>query len=433
MTPRLSVLAGMVVGIGIIPASALSAGFQISEQSVTGLGRAFAGSGVAGDDVSDFFYTPAALMLEQDRQFQLGVTFISPSAQFSNQGSTQRLTTPAGPVTVPSRGPDADGGESALVPNLFYTFPSENRWRFGFGITAPFGLSTNYDSQWVGRYHALKSELKTIDLNPAVGYRVNETVSIGAGLSIQQGEVELSTAQFLGPGTPDGRSRVEMDSTSVGWNLGAMFEVSSATRFGVGYRSKVSHDADGDLTLTGTAPVPVKLSAEGSIDLPETVYLSARHEINDRLALLAGARWTKWSRFKELRLEFGGGLPDSVTEENWDDVWMLNLGFNYDTGGGWVVRGGYAYDQSPVPDAAHRTPRIPDTDRNWLTLGASYAMSDSLSIDFAYAHLFTSTSKTNNTVDLVSTAPGAFTDTLVGSWSDTDTDLVGVQITKTWR
>jgi long-chain fatty acid transport protein len=433
MRTRLSVLAGMVVGIGIIPASALSAGFQISEQTVTGLGRAFAGSGVAGDDASDLFYTPAALMLEQDRQFQLGVTFISPSAQFSNQGSTQRLTTPAGPVTVPSRGPDADGGESALVPNLFYTFPSENRWRFGFGITAPFGLSTSYDSQWVGRYHALKSELKTIDLNPAVGYRVNETVSIGAGLSIQQGEVELSQAQFLGPGTPDGRSRVEMDSTSVGWNLGAMFEVSPTTRFGLGYRSKVSHDADGDLTLTGTAPAPVKLSAEGSIDLPETVYLSARHEVNDRLALLAGARWTKWSRFKELRLEFGGGLPDSVTDENWDDVWMLNLGFNYDTGAGWVVRGGYAYDQSPVPDAAHRTPRIPDTDRNWLTLGASYAVSDSLSIDFAYAHLFTSTSKTNNTVDLVSTAPGAFTDTLVGAWSDTDTDLVGVQITKTWR
>ena len=404
------------------------AGFQISEQTVTGLGRAFAGSGVAGDDLSDMFYNPASMALHDERQFQAGLSVLSIDSKFQNQGSTQTLLGSAGPITIPSSGIDDNGGENAVVPNIYYVFPARGAVRYGFSITAPFGLKTQYDSNWVGRYHALTSELKTIDINPAVSFAVNDKVSIGGGISVQFVDATLSQAVFLGLGVPDGRAEITGDNTGFGFNLGIMARTDNDARFGVSFRSKIKQDVEGNLDISGT-PADGRFGAKTTVDLPETIYLHGVAPLSPNWSILGGARWTKWSRFDELRVSFDNGAPDSVTDESWDDSLTLSIGFSYERDNSpWTWRFGFAHDESPVPNAQRRTPRVPDSDRDWFTVGASYRSSDNVSIDFGFAHLEADDAKLTSTVNLVSTAPGLFTDTLVGEYASNSVDILGIQI-----
>lgn len=404
------------------------AGFQISEQTVTGLGRAFAGSGVAGDDLSDMFYNPASMTLHDERQFQAGLSVLSIDSKFQNRGSTQTLLGPTGFSTIPTSGIDDNGGEDAAVPNLYYVFPARGAVRYGVSITAPFGLKTKYDSAWVGRYHALESELKTIDVNPAVSFAVNDKVSIGGGISAQFADATLSQAQFLGPGVPDGRVAVTGDDTSIGFNVGVMVSTENDARFGVSFRSKIKQEVEGNLDISGT-PADGRFGAKATVDLPETVYAHGLVPLSSGWSLLGGARWTNWSRFDELRVTFDNGAPDNVTDESWDDSLTLSIGLSYEPDNSpWTWRFGIAHDESPVPDPQHRTPRVPDSDRDWFTVGASYRSSDNVSIDFGFAHLQADDARLSNTINLVSAAPGLFTDSLVGEYASNSVDILGIQI-----
>ena len=403
----------------LVSSHVYSAGFQISEATVSGLGRAFAGAGVAGDDVSDMFYNPAGMFLAEGRQFQAGLSIIDSKSDFSG-------------TATPLGGPEDDGGETGAVPNFYYVFPESGNLKYGIGITAPFGLATEYDSNWAGRYQAIKSELKTIDINPAIAYKVNDQFSIGAGISLQYAEAELTQARFLGPGVPDGRSKVDGDNWDFGFNLGAMFSPSDSTRFGIGFRSKVSQKVEGDLNVTSpTGATLVAAGAEAEVDLPETVYLGAFHSLNEKVDLLASARWTNWSRFDELRIKFDNGLPDSVTPENWDDSWTLSIGTNYHLNNEWTLRAGYAHDESPVPDE-DRTARIPDSDRDWFTLGASYTPNPNFTVDLGYAHLSGDDATINESTVIAAppAAPAVLASTLVGEY-DGSADIFGIQLQ--WR
>lgn len=403
-------------GLTFISSQVYSAGFQISESTVSGLGRAFAGAGVAGDDVSDMFYNPAGMFLAEGRQVQLGVSLIDSKSKFTG-------------TATPFGGPNDDGGESAAVPNFFYVMPESNNLKYGLSITAPFGLATEYDSNWAGRYQGIRSELTTVDINPALAYRVNNQLALGAGLSVQYADAELTQARFLGVGVPDGKSKIDGDNWDYGFNLGAMFSPSQSTRFGIGFRSKVAQKVDGDLNVTAANGMTiVSAGAEAEVDLPETVYLSAFHSLNSQLDLLASARWTNWSRFEELRIKFDNGLPDSVTPENWDDSWTLSIGANYKVNSQWTLRAGYAHDESPVPDE-DRTVRIPDSDRDWFTVGASYAPNANLTVDFGYAHLSGDDADINEATIIAAppTAPGIVQSSLVGSY-DGSADILGVQL-----
>lgn len=398
-----------------------ASGFQISETSVSGLGRAFAGNGVAGDSISDMFANPAALSMYSGSRIELGAHILDINASFENQGSTTAI---AGVGALPSSGIDSDGGGTSVVPNFFYSQTLSDTLSFGLGVTSPFGLATKYDKNWVGRYAAIKSELITVEVNPAMSYQLSEQLSLGAGISIIQADVELTRAQFLGAGLPDGHVRIEGDDTAVGWNLGALYDLGD-TRLGVGYRAAVDVKPEGSLSIT---PLGINAGAQSKVTLPETAYLSAAHAVTEKLELLGGIRWTGWSSFEELRIQFDNGLPDNVTPENWDDTFTYNVGFNYHVSDSLTYRAGLAYDESPVSDE-FRTARIPDTDRTWLSLGAGLQSSESLKFDFAYARLFTGSETINESTDLVASAPGAVQQNLRGQYSDSDVNILSASLT----
>ncbi|MGH8604506.1 MAG: OmpP1/FadL family transporter, partial [Gammaproteobacteria bacterium] len=241
--------------------AAYGAGFQLGEHSANAIGRSLAGYGVIGDDASAVFFNPAGLVLLDRPTVQNGLFYITSGFEFENQGSRQSL---AG-LSAPSRGIDDDGGRDGLAPSLYALAPLWERVRVALGITAPFGLVTDYDADWVGRYHALRSELKTIDINPSVAYRLSGQLSLGAGVSVQYADATLSRAVFVfdpASGNPlaDGLARVEGDDWSVGYDLGLMFEWDQHTRFGAGYRSKVDHTLRGTRKLEG---VPAQSSVIG--------------------------------------------------------------------------------------------------------------------------------------------------------------------------
>ncbi|MCF6179815.1 MAG: outer membrane protein transport protein, partial [Geopsychrobacter sp.] len=342
---------------------------------------------------------------------------------------------------------DVDGGVVGVVPNLYYVNNPGNGWAFGLGVNAPFGLATDYGKTWLGRYHAVESDVRTININPSVAYQVTEKLSLGAGVSAQYIDVTLSSmvngglAAFSATsgaiGTPNSTSddifvENKADDWSYGYNLGALYQFKEGCRIGISYRSKIKQELEGTTNTT----VPTSIAAigagfpdqnvSGTIDLPASASLSVYHELSSKLALLGDVSWTDWSSFEKLTLNFAGagigGKSSTTTVENWNDTWRFSIGALYQLTDALKLRGGLAFDPTPIPDSAHRTPRIPGEDRTWVSLGAGYKFSERISGDLAYAHLFVPDSDINQSL-----ADNPSAGSLVGS-TDNSVDIASVQL-----
>ena len=420
-----------ILGWGL---QAQGAGFALFEHSAKNMGRAYAGSASnAGRDPATLFWNPAGMALLSGLQVQAGAIGFTVTSEFSDHGSTRTLLTPAGPVTVPSAGREDDGGTDAAVPHFYLTSQLNARLSLGVGVFSPFGLKTEYAADWIGRYHALKSELTNININPSLAYRLSNQLSVGAGVSASHLDSELTRAVFLpdpasGAQLPDAHVKLKGDDWSYGFNLGLLYELDADTRLGLGYRSRIDHTLEGHSTLSRAGPYSGSTGIRNNLALPENLMLSGHMRLNDHWALMADIIWTRWSRFDEIRIRFDDGTPDDVTVQDWEDSWRYTLGAEYRHTADWTLRAGIALDRSPIPNAQRRTARIPGADRRWITLGASYRATDNISIDFAYAHLFIAAGAVDNTIDLApAIAPGAFTDRLAGTF-DSSVDSVGIEV-----
>ena len=361
----MTALTGLVAGAVAIPVGdANAAGFALKEQSASAQGNSFAGATAGAEDVTYMFFNPAALTRQEGHQASVVLSYIAPSAKTNDA------------VGVPGSGVQ-DGGVSALVPAAYFMWSLSPDLKLGMGINAPFGLKTEYDPTWAGRFYAVESELKTINLNPTVAYRLNEMVSIGAGLQIQYADVLLS--QDVGGAIGEATG----DDWGVGATFGMLVELSEATRIGLGYRSQIGHTLEGEFKVSGV--LTDTISAD--LTTPDQVTAGLYHDINNQFAVMAEVGWTNWSTFDEIRIKFDGGGADGVTPEDWENVWFGAIGVTWKASEDLSIRGGVAYDQSPIPDAT-RTPRIPGADRTWLSLGVNYAPTPNFSIDAGYTHIF---------------------------------------------
>jgi long-chain fatty acid transport protein len=425
----------VTVGAIAIAPSALASGFALNEQSVRGLGNAFAGSVAVSDDASTIFYNPAGLTNLPDNSVMGAAYYISPTVRFNNEGSTTAIGTPI------NGGDGGDGGDDAFVPNFYAAWSVSDRIKLGIGVNAPFGLATEYDRDWVGRYQAVESRLTTVNINPTVAAKITDDFSIGAGVNFQYANAKLSNAIDFGaiglgaglstlPQSADGFVEVEGNDWSFGYNLGLLYAPTDETRIGLAYRSGIDHNLEGDadfITPPGAAPLTATgafadTDAEATLKTPDSLGLGFYQKVTPKIALLADVTWTNWSQFEELRVRFDNpAQPDSVQPENWEDTFRLSVGVNYAATEELMLRAGVAYDQSPVSNR-FRTPRIPDSDRIWLALGASYELIDSLSLDFGYAHLFVD----DGAIDEVSSTG----DRLRGN-VESDVDIFGLQLN--WR
>jgi long-chain fatty acid transport protein len=353
--------------------------FALIEQNASGLGNSYAGAAAAAEDASTIFYNPAGMsLLPQGMQISTGLALIQFSAKFSDSGSTA----PAGIGSLGGSGGDA--GNAAVVPNLYFAMDLAQDWKFGVGVNVPFGFKTEYDPTWMGRFQAIKSDIKTVNVNPSVSYKLDNKTSFGFGLNYQQIDAELSRAVVIGPNT-ETVADVKGKNNAWGFNAGAMFQATPDTRLGVSYRSSIKYNVKGTVNV---AAVPA-LNGDANLDIkmPDTISIAVNQRLDSRWTLLGDVTRTGWSKIKELRVVTSNGQPPSVTPENFKDTWRVGVGAVHRYDDAWSIKMGLAYDQTPVNDT-DRTPRLPDNNRLWLSVGGQYKLSKDGTLDFGLAHLF---------------------------------------------
>lgn len=417
----------------LIGTNVLGSGFAILEQSPRGLGASFAGMTAKIDDPGSLYYNPAISAWFKESQIMLGVHIIRSNATFSNDNSTNFDGTP---IWGDNGG---NAGGYSLIPNNYMVFPFADDFAFGLGITATSGTATSWGPSWIGRYQAIKTAASTIDLSPSLAWKMTENFSFGVGLDIQYMEQEKinavdgyqalyhtlhdqvaaanpgwsealvsATATTLiqsylpgsaaGTGDYDTIVEINEDSWAMGWNVGLLYEPIEGTRVGLSYRSRISHSPKGDAEMNTADPtlaalyqsynVLVDTDTESDMDLPPMVAFGLYQRLNERWALLFDAEYTMWSSIDTVTTIFDSNQPDHVTRFDWEDTWRFALGFEWYYSEDFTFRFGGAYDQAPCKEDELRTPRMPDVNRYWGSLGLTYKITENLDLDLAYMHLF---------------------------------------------
>ena len=407
-----------------------SAGFALIEQSVSSMGTAYAGAGSISEDASTVFFNPASMARLEGRQLSAGLHVVIPKSDFSGSVTYNPLY-PGVPGTPVAPGPDndTDGGVTGYVPHFTYVQELNDRWNFGLSVNVPFGLKTEYGSGWVGRYSAIESEITMVNLNPTLSFRVNEHASIGFGVSAMYANLILENAiddVYLtgGTATSDGIGKIDVDDWGFGFNFGVLLEPSKHTRLGLAYRSKVDVELDGD--LASTSVVQPSTSAKVDASLPNSLLLSAWHELNPQWAVMADVTWTQWSKIDALVASFGTGNTNTIPL-HWEDSTRVSVGTSYKHDEKWTFRGGLAYDETPVSSPKFRPAALPDEDRLWLALGAGYKHSKQLSFDVGYAHLFIDDTDINSTDAYSSAVPFVEGIHRVNGEYDASVDIISAQ------
>jgi long-chain fatty acid transport protein len=370
-----------------VSTSVAAAGFALIEQSASGMGNAFAGAAATAEDPSTIFFNPAGMSLIQGRQVTVGAHLIDLSAKFSDSGSTKPAAIPA----LPLGGNGGDAGGLAVVPNAYFVMPVGDRFNFGIGVNAPFGLKTDYDDSWAGRFQGIKSEITTYNVNPSLSFKVNDQFAIGAGVNYQHLDADLTNAVVLAANT-EGRAELDANGDAWGWNVGVLFQPTPSTRIGASYRSKLDYDLKGTTTVrdpSGAVVAPVSGAANADITLPDSFSLSLVQKLSDQWEFLADVTFTGWSEINRVNIvnSTNGTLRDSLSLD-FKDTWRYSVGANYKLNDAWTLKGGLAYDQTPVKGADSRSVRLPDNDRIWVSIGAAMKIRESGKLDFGYSHLF---------------------------------------------
>ncbi len=377
-----ALVAGALTGVA---GGAVAGGFGLATQSGSGTGNAYAGGAAVVDDASVAWFNPAGMtFLPRGKQVSAGLTVLKTSHKYEDGGST-------GAFSFPGTGNGGDGGVWAYVPNAYFTMDVNPKWSFGLALNVPFGLSTDYDAGWRGQLTALKSEVKSLNINPSFAYRVSDALSLGAGVSMQKLEAELTNCATFPPPAPSCSNSAKLEADDIGWgfNLGLMWQTTPNTRIGASYRSSIKFTLDGDATFSGTPAGNGNISAD--LKVPDSASVSVFHDTGSKWELMGDITWTKWSTVQELKVQRTSGPLSGTTLTTlpfaWDDTWRFGVGANYKMSGQTKLRFGMAYDQTPTNDTT-RTPRLPGEDRTWVGFGVQYKPSQAGTLEIGYAHEF---------------------------------------------
>lgn len=390
--------------IGISTAHA--AAFALNEQNISGLGNAYAGRAAVAEDASTSFYNPAGLVFMN--KHQVVGSLANPLPKFDMKANRVVRQSAAGNATVVTQGKAKDdAGSYVPLPAFHIAGPLVNNFYYGLSVTAPFGLKTEYSKTSQVRYFGTKSELKTIDINPTLAYKINNQWSVGGGVSAQYAKAKLNAqVDNAAPGENinlDGEAHNTADNWGFGYNLGVLFQPTSDTRLGVNFRSKIKQTVKGSINIdipTGGVLSAVAVArglvhqkAEATVTLPEVLSISAFQTITPEWDVMGDITLTNWHRFKKLVIKYPDTvLADSRTEEKFNDTIKVSTGANYKYSKDLIFKFGLSYDDSPV-SRKHRNIRIPDSDRYWVAFGAKYNVSKDFVVDAGYTHIFVKSAK----------------------------------------
>jgi long-chain fatty acid transport protein len=382
--------------ISLLAGSASAAGFQLLEQNASGLGNAYAGSAAIAENASTIFYNPAGMTQLKERELSIGATAVGTSFKFNDTGSSGGFLT--------GTGTGGDGGGWGFIPDAYMSWALNKDLYVGLGVGAPFGLKTEYDNPWVGAAQATMFDVKTYNINPSVAFRVNEKVSLGAGLNWQRLTADYTRqAAVVSQTYASSPLALDLAGDSWGWNAGALFTVTPATKIGVSYRSTVNYDLTGSINVTGPNAMVNAGSSSGakaSLKLPDIFILSGTHQLSDKVQLLGDVSWTGWSSIPKIDIIRTSGNLTGQTAQTLDtdfrDTTRVAVGVNYQYRGDMKLKFGLAYDQTPVKGASTRLVSLPDNDRTWLSAGAQLTVGNGGVLEMGATYLLVSNSQIDN-------------------------------------
>jgi long-chain fatty acid transport protein len=379
-------------------ADANAGGFALREQSSFGQGSSFAGV-AAGGSLSSMFWNPATMTQVPGIQTETVLSGIMPYASHSvNPASTFAPFGGAG-----------DSALDALVPAGYFSWQINPQLWFGMSLNSPFGLGVGFPDAWAGRTYAEATTLKTYNAAPSLAYEINNWISVGAGVQIQYAKADLASGLPVNNGAaPPGLTNlasISGDGWGYGFTAGVTLTPTPNTKIGIGYRSAINQKISGTLTLPpGGIFTPTFGSTPGAVNttlsLPDTVSVGLRHRFTSQWTGLATFEWANWSRIGTSNVMQSNGLPATVVGApvrlpfQYSDGWFYSVGAEYQWNDQLAVRGGIGFEKSPITDGV-RTPRLPDNDRTWLSVGATYQLTKKMSFDFAYSHLFVKSTPIN--------------------------------------
>jgi len=383
-----TLLASAAVVIPMATIEANAGAFGLREQSTVGQGDAFAGV-AAGGALSSMFWNPATMT--QTPGFGIegnGTGILANADQHPLAGST---LLPLG------FGGAGDWGSPALLLSGYSTWQiNPNLW-IGLSTNSPFGLSTSFPDSWAGRNYALGSSLMTYNATPSVAWRINEWLSVGLGVQLQYGRADVNLGL-----TPIPPTHVNLNGTGWGFGLTAGLTVTPGpnTTIGIGWRSGIDQKIDGSLNVGAPIPLSTPGAANTTLDLPDIVSVGIRHRFDDRWTVMGTAEWTNWSRIGTTVVNQAAGGPALIGGSpvalpfQFRDGWFYSVGAEYLLDAKTTLRGGVGYEISPITDRV-RMPLLPDNDRIWLSVGASYKMLPNFIMDIGYSHIWVKDSNIN--------------------------------------
>ena len=356
----------------VLSSRAWAAGFYLQEQSAVAMGTAFAGASAEPRNASIIYYNPAG-MAELDG----GQISVNSDVIFARDNMVDRGSTYPGAITG---GIDSDDAIPTMVIGNFYMaypFMDGDLWA-GFGVSTPFGLATEYDEDWFGRYDSIESELITVDLQHSIAYKLYDWFSIGGGIDIQYVDAELTSA--ASNGAVEGLSKLTGSDWSFGYNLGFLLEIWDETNLGVHYRSQVKHVLDGRITVTGVPGANEDSSGTADLNLPDILSVAMSHHFNDHWTFLGQVNWFGWDSFERITAVRDSGTIASNVEQGYEPSMSFAAGAEYHWNDDLTLRAGYQYDQTPTVDE-FRTTRTPDGDRHHFSGGFSYDITDKVTLN----------------------------------------------------
>lgn len=373
-------------------------GFSLNEQSARTLGQAFAGRASDADNASTIATNPAGMSHLKQSEFSVGAAYIDASSDISD---TSASATIPGLGTIPRAGTnDGDMIPGITVPFAYFVYPVNNEWSVGFGVFSPYGLKTEYEDTFQGRYLGVKSDVKIITAQPTVSYKLNDNLSFGLGINYNKIDGELSRYGIASLAYQNALANVKGDDTAWGYNLGALYEISSGTRIGVSYYSKVDYTLEGHTEITNFPAGDQRYKASLDLTTPDRLDFGLTHDFTPELTLHVDITRTNWSELDKLVIENENPISPLLATDtevlDWNNTWSGSAGLSYQINPQWTVRGGFGLDPSPVENST-RSVRVPVGDRQQYALGATWAPMQNLSIDFGYLYFKESTAHINTT------------------------------------
>lgn len=395
----------LALAIGALSSQAMANGLAINEHSASGMGTAFAGRSSNVLDASTVAANPAGMSKLERREVSGGLAFIHALTDIEPAAGNASGTT------------DGDMVPFSTIPFGYYVTPINDKLHFGLGLYVPFAVASDYEKNFQGRYKGLHSAVEVVNLQPTISYKVNDQVSVGAGLVISRIYGKLTNNLTFNSALPDAKVEIEGDDIAYGFNAGVLVDINDQLSWGLTYKSQIKYGLEGDTkvsdvhALTGMDMLNGTYDATVDITMPESIDTSVTYRLDDQWTLYGGATWTRWSRLDALVVKNKDAHPalTELTEDlKWEDTWSFAVGASYQLNPQWVLRAGLALDESPTNDT-HRTTRIPVSDRTIFSVGAGWNINQDMTLDLAYSYLMEDEGKVSQADKSLPPAMGGIT------------------------